>query len=527
MQESAVSVLSAIDWWVVGIYAVVLFGVAMYVSREKPGHEKNSADYFLASRSLPWWAVGASLVAANISAEQIMGMSGSAYVSGMAIATWEWTAAIALMIIAKYFLPIFREKQIYTIPEFLEKRFDHRVCTVLAIFWVTLFVLVNLTSIMYLGGVAIQALTGYDQFTGMLFLGLFSLAYSLYGGLKAVAFTDLIQVVLLMVGCGVLTWIVLGKLGDDGSVWGGFVELQNQLPHYFDMILASDHPEYMNLPGLSVLLGGIWIGHFSYWGFSQYITQRAIAAKSIAEAQKGVIMASYMKIITPFVIVVPGIAGVLLYPDLKDNDSIYPTLMGLLPSGLLGLTFAALVAAVVSSLSSMINSTSTIFTMDLYRKIYRTGASEKELVMVGRITAATAVVIALLVAEPLLGRQEQAFQFIQEYTGFITPGIVAVFLAAFFWKKANTASVLSGITASLLFTLSVNLLFPDFPWVDRMALAFLVSLAVMYATVWLGGAKDSPKAIKLDTINFGTSAMFNINSLVIFIILTFFYTIWW
>ena len=529
MSES-VAVLSTIDWIVVAVYALVLFAVAIYASLEKEGHEKNAEDYFLAGRSLPWWAVGASLVAANISAEQIIGMSGSAYIGGMAIATWEWTAAIALLIIAKYFLPIYREKKIYTIPEFLEKRFDHRVRTILAVFWCTLYVLVNLSSILYLGALAFNALTGYDMIYGMMVLALFSLAYSIYGGLKAVAFTDLIQVVLLLVGCGVLTFLVLDKVSGGEGVVAGMMTLQEDLPHYFDMILAADHPEYINLPGLSVLLGGLWIGHFSYWGFSQYITQRAIAAKTLHEAQKGVIMASYLKIVTPFVIVVPGIAGVILYggDEFADKaDKIYPTLMGLLPSGLLGLTFAALLAAIVSSLSSMINSTSTIFTMDLYRHFKRPEASQRELVFVGRVAACVAMLIAFLVAEPLLGKQKQAFQFIQEYTGFITPGIVVVFFAALFWKKANTASVLTSVVVSLLFTLFLKLQFDEIPWVDRMGLAFLVSAATMFITVMLMGNRDHPKAIKLHDISFATKPIFNVNAVVIFLILSFFYVIWW
>ena len=533
MDPSSVSVMSPLDWYVVAFYGLVLFGVAIYVSLEKKGHEKNASDYFLASRSLPWWAVGASLVASNISAEQIIGMSGSAYAVGMAIATWEWTAAIALLVIAKYFLPVFRAKEIYTIPEYLEKRFDHRIRTVMAIFWVSLYTLVNLTTIMYLGGSAIALLTGYGLLTGMIFLALFSLSYSLYGGLKAVALTDLIQVSILVLGCGTLTWIVLDMVGD-GGVISGFVTLQERLPEYFDMILASDHKGYMDLPGLSVLLGGVWIGHFSYWGFSQYITQRAIAAKSVAEAQKGVLMAGYLKLLTPFIIVVPGIAGILLVQDgvvgdagTIKNDEIYPTLMGLLPAGLLGLTFAALVAAIVSSLSSMINSISTIFTMDLYRNHIERGASEAHLVLVGRIAAAVAIVIALLVAEPLLGREDQAFQFIQEYTGFITPSIVAVLLAGLFWKKANTEAVLAGVLVSMIFTVLAKVFISEMPWIDRMGISFLIALSTMFATVRLMGNKDDAKATVLSDINFKTSRVFNVNTAVIVLILSFFYLIWW
>jgi SSS family solute:Na+ symporter len=317
--------LGTLDLSVVAIYAIILLVIAQWVSREKTGHQKNSSDYFLAGRALPWWAIGASLIAANISAEQIIGMSGSAWVMGIAIGAYEWMAALTLVIVAKWLLPVFLKHKIYTMPQFLEQRYDHRVRTVMALFWLGIYVFVNLTSILWLGALAVNTVTGVDLTVGLIALGAFAAAYSLYGGLKAVALTDIIQVTLL-----VLT------------------------PERFDLIFTKDSPHYVSLPGISVLVGGMWIMNLSYWGFNQYIIQRALAAKSTREAQKGIMMfAAFLKMIMPLIIVLPGVAAAILAPDLEAPDRAYPTVMNLLPSGILGLVFAALIAAIVSSLASM------------------------------------------------------------------------------------------------------------------------------------------------------------------------------
>ena len=519
--------LSSLDIGIVIAYIIGLIGLAAWISREKAGHQKDTADYFLAGRSLPWWAVGASLIAANISAEQIIGMSGDGYKIGLAIATYEWTAAIALIVMAKYFLPIFLEKQIYTMPEFLEKRFDSRVRTVLALFWLAVYVFINLTAVLWLGALAINSLTGFDLTYGLIFLALFTLAYSLYGGLKAVAMTDIIQVVLLIFGGIAITVISLNRISEGAGVYQGFMQLWETLPEKFDMILAKGHPSYDKLPGLSVLLGGLWIAHFAYWGFNQYITQRALAAENLGEAQKGVMFAAYLKLLIPFIVVIPGIAAVMLFPDLSASDQAYPSMMSLLPSGLLGLTFAALIAAIVSSLSSMSNSISTIFTMDVYKNFSSKEHTQKELVTIGRIASVTAMIIAVIAARPLLSSMEGAFQFIQEFTGFFTPGILFIFLSALFWKKATAASALFAAVTSLILSIAFKALIPEVPFIDRMLMVFLLSALIAVIVVMVQGNQDHPKAVNLQSINFKTSKAFNVNTLVISLILIAFYTIWW
>ena len=351
------------------------------------------------------------MIAANISAEQIIGMSGQGFVVGIAIATYELTAAIALIVMAKYFLPLFLKKQIYTMPQFLEQRFDKRVSLVLSFFWLAVYVFINLTSVLWLGSLAINTLTGLETFYGLVLLAILSLAYSLYGGLKAVALTDIIQVVLLIFGGLAVSFIALSKIGN-GVVTDGFVEVYRSLPEKWDIILSPDNPSYKDLPGVWVLIGGLWIAHFAYWGFNQYITQRALGAKSLPEAQKGVMFAAYLKIIMPLVIVLPGICAAVLFPLLETSDKAYPMMMSLLPNGLLGLTFAALIAAIVSSLASMTNSISTIFTMDVYRAYATNNPSNARLVNIGRSTSVVALVIAVFSATPLLGSLESAFQYL-------------------------------------------------------------------------------------------------------------------
>ena len=434
-----------LDFAILGIYCFGIIAIASYVSRQG-NKQRSPEDYFLAGRSLPWWAIGASLIAANISAEQIIGMSGQGFVVGMAIATYELTAAIDLIVMAKYFLPLFLKKQIYTMPQFLEQRFDKRVSLVLAFFWLAVYVFINLTSVLWLGSLAINTLTGLETFYGLVLLALLSLAYSLWGGLKAVALTDIIQVVLLIFGGLAVSFIALQKIGD-GYIGNGLITVFQAVPDKFDMILSEDNPSYSDLPGVWVLLGGLWIAHFAYWGFNQYITQRALGAKSLPEAQKGVMFAAYLKLLMPLVIVLPGICAAVLFPVLEKSDQAYPTMMTLLPNGLLGLTFAALVAAIVSSLASMTNSISTIFTMDVYRS-FRANSSDATLVSIGRTTSVIALIIAVFAATPLLGSLESAFQYIQNFTGFFTPGILVIFLVALFWRKATTLSVLGAAFTS-------------------------------------------------------------------------------
>lgn len=518
--------LSTLDIAVFVFYVFGLIGLAYYVSREKAGHEKNSNDYFLAGNSLPWWAIGASLIAANISAEQIIGMSGSGYKVGLAIASYEWMAALTLMIVGKYFLPIFLERKIYTMPQFLEQRFDHRVRLVMAIFWLGVYVLVNLTAILWLGALAINTITGIDIVYDMVFLGLFSLAYSLYGGLKAVAFTDIIQVVLLVFGGLFLSYMALDLIGEGEGIIAGFGNLMTQAPDKFDMILSPESEHYVYLPGLSVLVGGMWVMNLSYWGFNQYIIQRTLAAKSLKEGQKGIAFAAFLKLLMPVIVVLPGIAAVLLIPDLAKPDQAYPELMNLMPSGLKGLIFAALIAAIVSSLASMTNSIATIFTMDLYKN-ENNPKSEQHYVTVGRIVSFTALVIAMLVAKPLLGDLDQAFQYIQEFTGFFTPGIVVLFLLGMFWKKTTANGGLTAALGSAAASCYFWMFVPELPFMDRVGVVFLIGLVLAIVVSLLEDKGEHPNAVDLKGINFSTSSSFNISTIAVCFILTGFYAAWW
>ncbi len=520
-------ILNSIDIGVLVAYTIILLFVAYWVSREKKGHDKNASDYFMANKSLPWWAIGASLIASNISAEQIIGMSGSGFVIGMAIAAYELMAAITLIIIAKYFLPIFLAKNISTMPQFLEQRYDGRVRTVMAIFWLALYVFVNLTSVLYLGSLAISQFLGVDMIYGMIFLALFSITYSIYGGLKAVAMTDIVQVILLILGGLFVSYLALNQISSGNGVIEGFSILLDKAPEKFDMILSKDNPFYKDLPGISVLIGGLWIMNISYWGFNQYIIQRALAAKSLQEAQKGMAFAAYIKLFVPLIVVLPGICAVVLAPDLSKPDQAYPQMMKYLPHGILGIAFAALVAAIASSLSSMSNSVSTIFTMDIYKKLIAPEASEKKLVWVGRITALVAMITAVLLAKPLVGKSEQAFQFIQEFTGFFTPGIVVIFLFGFFWKKANANSAIVAAVASLAFSWLFKVFFPEIPFMDRVGIVFIICVVLAVLVTLLGGSKEQSNAIDLTGISFKTTTGFNIAAVGVIAILIAIYSVWW
>ncbi len=515
---------NTLDWVIVGFYCIGIICLATYVSKNRSDKERSAEDYFLAGRSLPWWAIGASLIAANISAEQIIGMSGQGFIVGMAIAVWELTAAIALIVMAKYFLPLFLEKKIYTMPQFLEQRFDKSVSLVLSFFWLIVYIFINLTSVLWLGSLAINALTGLDLFYGLIVLALFSLAYSLSGGLKAVAMTDVVQVVLLIFGGLAVSFIALNTISESTGVVNGMKIVFDQMPEKFEMILSSDNPSYKNLPGIWILFGlGVWIGHFFYWGFNQYITQRALGAKSIKEAQKGVMFAAYLKLLMPIVIVLPGICAAILFPVLEKSDQAYPTMMSLLPNGLLGLTFAALIAAIVSSLASMSNSISTIFTMDIYRYFKGGEDNQSSLIKVGRYTVIVSLFIATLIAKPLLGSFESIFQYIQNFTGYFSPGIVVIFLVALFWKKATSMSVLIAALISLFASVLISLIYPDLPFIHRMTIVFVLSAIGCWYTSYLQGYKDQAKAIDLSSINFSTSKSFNFNTCVIVFVLAIIY----
>ncbi len=543
--------LEMLDIVVFAVYVLAIVALGLWVSRTKKGHEKSAEDYFLAGKSLPWWAIGASLIAANISAEQFIGMAGSGFAIGLAIASYEWMAALTLIIVAKYFMPVFIEKKLYTIPEFIEHRFNTSLKTILAIFWIGLFIFVNLTSVLFLGAKAVDTIVGVGDGSLIIYsiiaLGLIAVAYSLYGGLSAVAWTDVIQVVMLVLGGLITTILALKNLTPEANIFAGINHLAKTAGDKFHMILDRSHPEYFNLPGIAVLIGGMWVANLYYWGFNQYIIQRALAAKSIREAQRGLAFAAFLKLIIPLVVVIPGIIafvmftqpeGTAIIPGVEEAfskaeggvnyDKAYPWLISVfIPTGLKGVVIAALVAAIVSSLASMLNSTSTIFTMDIYKPYINKNASHKTTVNIGRLTAAVALVIASFTA-PLLGNIPQMFQYIQEYTGLVSPGILAVFLMGLFWKKSTSKGAIYGVVLSIPVALLLKTPTVNLPWMDQMFYTMIITMAII-AGVSLTTSKeeDDSKAIKLTAGLFKTGRVFNVAAYVIVIILAFLYTVFW
>jgi SSS family solute:Na+ symporter len=544
-----------LDYLIFGLYAVTILAIGLWVSRDKDGKQKNAEDYFLASKSLPWWAVGTSLIAANISAEQFIGMSGSGFALGLAIASYEWMAAITLLVVGKYFLPIF-----------IEKRFSTNLKTILAIFWIALFVFVNLTTVLFLGGKALDTIIGVGDgailLNSIIGLGLFAAAYSLWGGLASVAWTDVIQVVILIFGGLLMTYFALANVTDSGSFIDGMKYVYEKAPERFSMILSKGEiikpnggDAWWDLPGLAVLIGGIWVANLYYWGFNQYIIQRTLAAKSLAEGQKGIVFAAFLKLIIPVIVVLPGIiayvmnlddTGVLTATSIDPgfigaagniaNDNAAPWLIkNFIPSGVKGLILAALAAAIVSSLASMLNSTSTIFTMDIYRSHFNKNASDAQMVFVGRITAVVALIIAIIIA-PQLGSLGQVFIFIQEYTGVVSPGILAVFLMGLFYKKATNNAAIWGAILSIPIAMYFKVapkgwsdasIFVELPFMHQMGYTCIATLAVIALISYLDGNKDDSKAINLTKKLFATNSTFNIGAFSVVLITAFLYAMFW
>ena len=484
------------DYLVFGVYALVIVIIGLYISRFSK--EKSSSDYFLAGRSLSWWAIGASLIAANISAEQFIGMSGSGFRIGIGIAAYEWIAAATLILVAKYLLPIMIEKRIYTMPQLLNERYGHGVSIAFSIFFLLLYLFVNLTSVAWLGALAMEQVLGIPMMWGVVGLLLFSGLYSIYGGLKAVVWTDIIQVVFLIGGGLVAVYFAL-KAADpstavmaDGSAWTGLQNVFRTIrdaggDYHLSMIIpegtvVSDPATGQqfdiskDLPGLALLLGSIWVTNIGFWGFNQYIIQKGLAARSLHEAKKGLLFAGYLKLLIPLIVVIPGITAYVLFTNpqlihgLQDSistaDSAYPWLLkNFTPTGIKGLAFAALVAAIVSSLASMINSTATIFTMDIYKRLIAPAASEKRLVNVGRTVAFCALFIAMAAAKPLLGGLDQAFQYIQEYSGYVYPGVTVVFGMGLLWKKATNRAALWTSILTIPVGIALKFAYPEMAFV--------------------------------------------------------------
>ncbi len=501
-----------LDYGIFVGYVILIVALGLFISRNKKGEEQDSKDYFLAGGKLAWWAIGASLIAANISAEQFIGMSGSGFAIGLAIAAYEWLAAAALIIVAKFILPVMLEKKIYTMPQLARDRYGKGVAFFFSFFWLLVYLFVNLTSVSWLGATAMEQILGIPKMYGVIGLLVFAGVYSIYGGLKAVAWTDVLQVVFLVGGGLITAWFALAAISDTNSAIDGFrmvydkvVSTPNDL--HFNMIIEKGRsliPDgtggtkdpFVDLPGVAVIFGAMWLTNLGYWGFNQYIIQKGLAAKNMKEAKRGLLFGAYLKILIPLIVVIPGIAAFVIFehqeafPELAQHlsgvisksDEAYPWLLrNFAPTGIRGLAFAALIAAVVSSLASMLNSTSTIFTMDIYKEIINKHATEHQLVKVGRIAALVSLVIAMFTAKPLLGGLDQAFQYIQEFTGFIYPGVVVVFGMGILWKRASNRAALWTTIATLPTSIILKFVASDVPFQLRMGYTciILISMAVI------------------------------------------------
>lgn len=553
--------LANLDYLVFFIYFIIIVGYGLWVYRKKKKAEASSNDYFLAEGSLTWWAIGASLIASNISAEQFIGMSGSGFKMGLAIATYEWMAAATLIIVAVFFMPVYLKNKIFTMPQYLEKRYNSNVAMIMAVFWLLLYVLVNLTSILYLGALAISSISGLNLTFCMVALAFFALMITL-GGMKVIGYTDVIQVFFLILGGLVTTYLALNLVAESFGTTGvlnGFNVMTEKANDHFHMIFEKSNPNYMDLPGLSVLIGGMLIINLNYWGCNQYITQRALGA-DLQTARSGILFAAFLKILMPIIVVLPGIAAYVLYQNggfqtemLQDGsvnpDRAYPVLLNLLPVGLKGLSFAALTAAIVASLAGKANSIATIFTLDVYKNKINTEATDQKLISIGKITIAIALLVAVVVA-PFLGIDKKGgFQYIQEYTGFVSPGVFAMFILGFFWKKttSNAAlfAIIGGFILSILFKFMpgvVDLSFLngvgfsvpnaegiyEIPFVDRMGFVFLICLIVMYfISVYETKNGVVTNGLEIEKSMFKMSPGFTVGALIITGILVALYTVFW
>lgn len=491
---------TTLDYAIFIVYAIVIVGLGLWLSRTKKGEEKDSKDYFLAGGTLSWWAIGASLIAANISAEHFIGMSGSGFRIGLGIAAYEWIAALTLILVAKFLLPQMIDKKIFTMPQLANERYGQGVSFFFSFFWLLVYVFVNLTSVAWLGSIAMEQILGIPRSIGVPALLIFAGVYSIYGGLKAVAWTDVLQVIFLVGGGLITAWFALDAVGGDaGGAIEGFKTVLNSVRNnpgdlHFNMIIDQDINAtiFKDLPGLAVIFGAMWLTNIGYWGFNQYIIQKGLAAKNLNEAKRGLIFAGYLKLLIPLLVVIPGITAYVLFthPDLRGTldglngsinvaDDAYPWLLrNFAPNGIRGLAFAALVAAVVSSLASMLNSTSTIFTLDIYKPLFNKQATERQLVKIGRISALVALVIAMVAAKPLLGGLDQAFQYIQEYTGFIYPGVVVVFGMGILWKRATNRAALWTTIVTLPIGILMKIALPELPFIIRMGYVCMILIAI-------------------------------------------------
>jgi SSS family solute:Na+ symporter len=554
--------LNHLDYIVFFVYFAIVASYGIWVYRRKTKSATSAShEYFLAEGSLTWWAIGASLIASNISAEQFIGMSGSGFTMGLAIATYEWMAAATLIIVAVFFIPVYLKNKIYTMPQFLHQRFNGKVAMIMAVFWLLLYVGVNLTSILYLGALAINSISGINLTLCMVMLAVFAIFITL-GGMKVIGYTDVIQVFFLVLGGLVTTYLALDLVAENfggNGMLQGFGLVKEKAQDHFHMILKQDNMHYMDLPGLTVILGGMWIVNLNYWGCNQYITQRALGA-DLQTARSGLLFAAFIKLLMPVIVVLPGIAAYVLYQDgnfqtemLQNGevnpDRAYPVLLNLLPAGLKGVAFAALTAAVVASLAGKANSIATIFTLDVYLKKINPQADEKKMVWIGRASVVIAMLIAVIIA-PLLGIDKKGgFQYIQEYSGFISPGVFAMFILGFFWKNATSSAALfatiGGFIMSLLFKFLpgfVDLSFLassgfakankdgvyEIPFLDRMGFVFVLSvIGMIIISKYEVSQGVKANGLEIDRSMFKVTNGFAVGSLMVVGILAALYTLFW
>ena len=548
-----------VDFIILLVYLALLIFLGLFLGRTKKGEQKSASDYFLAGNTLTWWAVGASLIAANISAEQFIGMSGTSYADGIATAAYELMAAVTLVVIGKFLLPTMLKRKIFTIPQFLRERYNDGVGLAFSILWLFLYVFVNLTSVAWLGALAIEQILGLQgvgiaigsatismRMVIILLLFLIAGIYSIYGGLASVAWTDVMQVIFLVGGGLVTAWFALKAVGGGDGVLAGLSNLYTDLTtgeHLTDshlhLVIQESHgaSAFANVPGIAAVVGGVWLTNLGYWGFNQYIIQKGLAAKSTEEAQKGLIFAGFLKILIPFIVVLPGICAyyISIHPEAFTNlkgsinvaDDAYPWLVrNFTPTGIKGLTFAALSAAIISSLASMLNSTSTLFTMDIYKKYIKKDATDKQLVGTGRLTSLCALIIAAIAVKPLLGNLDQAFQYIQEYSGFIYPGIITVFGLGLLWKRASGKAAVWTAIAVIPLGVIFKLCLGDVPFQLRAGYIFIICMTMFvlislfdkkYVECELPSEKDQKTMIKWAKIMGGFGLFFILAAAVVVI----------
>ncbi|MBO0936201.1 sodium/solute symporter [Fibrella sp. HMF5335] len=539
------SQLITTDYIVFLLYFVGVSAYGYWIYKQKQTGKQDTKDFFLAEGSLTWWAIGASLIASNISAEQFIGMSGDGFRLGIAIGVYEWLAAISLIIVAVWFIPIYLKNKIFTMPQFLSTRYNETVSLIMAIFWLFLYIFVNLTSILFLGASAISNLVGGDSFHAIIIgLSVFAIIITL-GGMKVIGYTDVIQVLVLIIGGLVTTYLALTKVSETfglgSSAITGFNAMIANAEDHFHMIFAKPGPgssqadinKYLTLPGIMMYLAGQWVVNLNYWGCNQYITQRALGA-DLKTARTGILFAALLKIFMPVIVMVPGIAAYVIHAHgglqaemLRDGavsgDNAYSAVLTFLPSGLKGLSVAALTAAIVASLAGKANSISTIFTLDIYHKYVNKTATETQLVWVGRLAILAAVLVAIGFAwgDALGIGGAGGFTYIQKYTGYISPGIFAIFILGFFWKRTTGTAAIVGILAGFGLVVLFNqfapalfgndtLLYTAFPNKDGVyEIPFLVSMGLSFALtvllmviISLAGPKVNPKAFEIDATMF-------------------------